>query len=138
MIVLSDQSPIGICPIQMILTSRATARFSCYTNGENHLEEQSMSTYSPEIVELRALRDRRDKKLSVVVEFNKPAWLIDVSVNQGRSELVFDVVFRPYSGQGWIKRRYRYDGEVDVLHHLGEVQFSENELSKLPEEAAIK
>jgi ABC-type antimicrobial peptide transport system ATPase subunit len=97
-----------------------------------------MSTFSPEIVELKALRDRRDKKLSVVVAFNKPAWLIDVSVNQGRSELVFDVVFRPYSGQGWIKRRYRYDGEVDVLHHLGEVQFAEREFNKLPQEAAIK
>ncbi len=97
-----------------------------------------MSTYSPEIVELKTLRDRRDKKLSVVVAFNKPAWLIDVSVNQGRSELVFDVVFRPYSGQGWIKRRYRYDGEVDVLHHLGEVPFAESELSKLPAEASVK
>jgi hypothetical protein len=97
-----------------------------------------MSTYSPEIVELKALRDRRDKKLSAVVAFNKPAWLIDVSVNQGRSELVFDIVFRPYAGQGWIKRRYRYDGEVDVLHHLGEVPFSETELSKLPAEANIK
>ena len=97
-----------------------------------------MSAYSPEIVELKALRDRRDQKLSVVVNFNKPAWLIDVSVNQGRAEVVFDIVFRPYAGQGWIKRRYRYDGEVDVLHHLGEVQFSETELSKLPAEAGIK
>jgi hypothetical protein len=97
-----------------------------------------MSIYSPEIVELKALRDRRDKKLSAVVAFNKPAWLIDVSVNQGRSELVFDVIFRPYAGQGWIKRRYRYDGEVDVLHFLGEVPFSEAELSKLSPEASIK
>lgn len=97
-----------------------------------------MSTYSPEIVELRALRDRRNQKLSVVVEFNKPAWLIDVSVNQGRSEIVFDLVFRPYAGQGWIKRRYRYDGEVDVLHHLGEVPYAEGDLNKLSADDLIK
>jgi hypothetical protein len=92
-----------------------------------------MSTYLPAIVELKSLRDRRDKKLSVVVAPVKPAWLIDVSVNQGRSELVFDIVFRPYSGQGWIKRRYRYDGEVDVLHHLGEVSLAtaRNDSSRL-------
>ncbi len=97
-----------------------------------------MSAYSPEVVELKALRDKRNQKLSVVVAPVKPAWLIDVSVNQGRSELVFDVIFRPYSGKGWFKRRYRYDGEVDVLHHLGEVAFSEAELNKLSADDLIK
>jgi hypothetical protein len=53
-------------------------------------------------------------------------------------ELVFDLVFRPYAGRGWIKRRYRYDGEADVLHYVGEVEFPESELSQLPEENLIK
>jgi hypothetical protein len=52
--------------------------------------------------------------------------------------LVFDLIYRPYAGRGWIKRRYRYDGEVDVLHYTGELEFPESELSKLPESALVK
>ena len=59
-------------------------------------------------------------------------------MHPAREELVFDLVFRPYAGRGWIKRRYRYDGEVDVLHHLGEVPFAEGDLNKLSAEDLIK
>jgi len=97
-----------------------------------------MSTLSPEVAELKDLRDRRDAKLFPIVRDFKPAWILDVSVHPGREELVFDLVFRPYAGRGWIKRRYRYDGEVDVLHYTGELEFSEGELDKLPESALIK
>jgi len=97
-----------------------------------------VTTLSPQVAELKLMRDRRDQKLSVVVRDYKPAWLIDVSVNLSRIEIVFDVIFRPYSGQGWFKRRYRYDGEVDVLHHLGEMAYAESEVAKLPDEALIK
>ena len=97
-----------------------------------------MSALSPQVVELKHLRDRRDAKLFPIVRDFKPAWILDVSLHAGRDELVFDLVFRPYAGRGWIKRRYRYDGEVDVLHYTGELEFSESELVKLPETALIK
>ena len=94
-----------------------------------------MSTLSPQVAELKTLRDRRNAKLAPVIRDFKPAWILDVSINVGREELVFDVVYRPYAGRGWIKRRYRFDGEVDVLHYTGELEFPESELSKLPDSA---
>ena len=97
-----------------------------------------MSTLSPQVAELKYLRDRRDVKLYPIVRDFKPAWILDVSVNAQREELVFDLIFRPYTGRGWIKRRYRYDGEVDVLHYTGELEFPESELGQLPETALIK
>ena len=97
-----------------------------------------MSTLSPQIAELKQLRDRRDLKLAPVVRDFKPAWILDVSVNPAHEELVFDLIFRPYAGRGWIKRRYRYDGEVDVLHYAGEVDFPEAEVTRLPDEALVK
>lgn len=84
------------------------------------------------------LRARRDVKLAPVVRDFKPAWLVTVSETMSRLEIVFEIIYRPYAGRGWIRRRYRYDGEVDVLHLIGELEFSESELSKLPENALIK
>ena len=97
-----------------------------------------MSTLSPQVAELKYLRDRRDVKLYPIVRDFKPAWILDISVNPQHEELVFDLIFRPYAGRGWIKRRYRYDGEVDVLHYTGELEFPESELAQLPETALIK
>lgn len=97
-----------------------------------------MSALSSPVAELKNLRDRRNTKLFPIIRDFKPVWLVDVSVNPGREELLFDIVYRPYAGRGWIKRRYRYDGEVDVLHYTGELEFSESELSSLPETALIK
>jgi hypothetical protein len=84
------------------------------------------------------LRAWRDAKLAPVVRDFKPAWLQEVSVAMSRLEIVFDLIFRPYAGRGWIRRRYRYDGEVNVLHFTGEVDFPESELSKLPDSALIE
>lgn len=97
-----------------------------------------MSTLSPQVAELKDLRDQRAAKLYPIVRDFKPAWILDVSVNAQRQELVFDLIYRPYAGRGWIKRRYRYDGEVDVLHYNGELEFLESELAQLPETALIK
>ena len=84
------------------------------------------------------LRARRDVKLTPVVRDFKPAWLVTVSETMSRLEIVFEIIYRPYAGRGWIRRRYRYDGEVDVLHLIGELEFSECDLSKVPEYALIK
>ena len=97
-----------------------------------------MSALSPQVAELKGLRDRRDAKLAPVVRDFKPAWILDVSVSAQREELVFDLVYRPYAGRGWIKRRYRYDGEVDELHYTGELEVAESEVAKLPETALSK
>ncbi len=97
-----------------------------------------MSALSPQVAELKDLRDRRDAKLLPVIRDFKPVWLMDISVNLALDQMVFDIVYRPYAGRGWIKRRYRYDGEVDVLHYIGELEFSESELAQLPENALIK
>ena len=91
-----------------------------------------------EVVSLDQLRRERDRKLQPVIANRKPVWVMDVSYNLQRLELVFDLVFRPYPNKGWFKRRYRYDGEVDVLHHIGEVAMPESELSRLPQEALIE
>jgi hypothetical protein len=84
------------------------------------------------------LRVRRDVKLTPVVRDFKPAWLLTVSETLSQREIVFEIIYRPYAGRGWIRRRYRYDGEVDVLHLIGELEFPESELSKLPAAALIK
>lgn len=97
-----------------------------------------MSTLSPQLTALKDLRDRRNTKLAPVIRDFKPAWILDVGVQPQHDELLFDVVFRPYAGRGWIKRRYRYDGEVDVLHYTGEVEFSETDVMQLPDEALVK
>jgi hypothetical protein len=88
--------------------------------------------------QLDQLRVQRDVKLAPVVRDFKPAWLLTVSETLSRLEIVFEIIYRPYAGRGWIRRRYRYDGEVDVLHLIGELEFSENELSRLPDSALIK
>ena len=97
-----------------------------------------MSTLSPQTTEVKGLRDRRNAKLAPVIRDFKPAWILDVSEQPQHDELLFDVVFRPYVGRGWIKRRYRYEGEVDVLHYAGEVDFPEAEVTRLPDEALVK
>lgn len=98
-----------------------------------------MSTTLPDVVDnVEQLRARRDVKLAPVVRDFKPAWIREVTVSMSNLQLVFDLIYRPYAGRGWIRRRYRYDGEVDVLHYDGEVDFPERELSDLPDSALVR
>jgi hypothetical protein len=96
------------------------------------------TTFEDIIETAEQLRARRDAKLAPVVRNFKPAWLLEVSLTMSRLEIVFEVIFRPYVGRGWVRRRYRYDGEVDVLHYVGELEFPESELGTLPDSALIK
>ncbi len=94
---------------------------------------------APSVVDMTQLRERRDKKVSVVVvRPARPAWILDVKAYPEASTLFFDLVFRPRPGGGWYRRRYEYDGEADVLHHRGEQTFPESELRALPKEAEFK
>lgn len=98
-----------------------------------------MATTLEDVIETaEQLRAHRDAKLAPVVRDFKPAWLLEVSLTMSRLEIVFEVIFRPYVGRGWVRRRYRYDGEVDVLHYVGELEFPESELGSLPDSALIK
>ena len=97
-----------------------------------------MSTFSPQQTEIKDLRARRSAKLAPVIRDFKPVWILDVGEYPQRDEVVFDIVYRPYAGRGWIKRRYRYDGEVDVLHYTGEVEFAEADVMRLPDEALVQ
>lgn len=89
-------------------------------------------------VDMAALKARRNKKVSVVARPARPAWIIDVKEYPESSTILFDLVFRPYPGSGWFRRRYEYDGEADVLHHRGEVRVSDAQLQALPDEAEVK
>jgi hypothetical protein len=97
-----------------------------------------MDTPVSPAVDVAALRERRNKKVSVVVRPARPAWIIDVKTYPESSTIFFDLVFRPRPGGGWYRRRYEYDGEADVLHHRGEVVFPEAELRTLPDAAEFK
>ena len=82
------------------------------------------------------LRARRDVKLTPVVRDFRPAWLLTVSETMSRDESVFDIVDR--SGERLYQRYIVNHGEVNVLHLIGELEFPESELSKLPAGALIK
>lgn len=93
----------------------------------------------PDVIDtIDQLRVRRDARLTPVIRDFKPAWLLTITETLSRLEIVFEIIYRPYAGRGWIRRRYRYDGEVNVLHLIGELDFPGSELSQLPEAALIK
>ncbi|MGH2592827.1 MAG: hypothetical protein ACRDGG_04880 [Anaerolineae bacterium] len=89
-------------------------------------------------VDMAALKARRNKKVSVVARPARPAWIVDVKEYPESSTIFFDLIFRPNPGGGWFRRRYEYDGEADVLHHLGEMTFAESDLHTLPDEAEFR
>ena len=74
----------------------------------------------------------RDLKLAIVLRNTHPAWIVSEQANLAQNTCVFDVVFR-YGGR-WVRRRYIYDAEVDVLHFDGEVLFDESRLLMLSED----
>lgn len=96
------------------------------------------STSAQSAVDMAALKQRRNKKVSVVARPARPAWIVDVKEIPESSTILFDLVFRPNPNGGWYRRRYEYDGESDVLYHRGEQAFPESEVRSLPDEAEFK
>jgi len=82
------------------------------------------------------IKTGRDRKLAIVLQGTRPAWIVGEQASPTRNECVFDVVFR-YGGR-WVQRRYTYDAEVDVLHFRGETPFDETRLHTLPDEALFQ
>ncbi|HJW83689.1 MAG TPA: hypothetical protein VJ754_05230 [Anaerolineae bacterium] len=93
---------------------------------------------TPTTVDMAEVKARRNKKVSVVARLARPAWIIDVKEIPEAQTIFFDLIFRPFPGDGWYRRRYEYDGEADVLHHRGEQIFPESELRTLPDSAEFK
>ena len=81
------------------------------------------------IAEIKAGRDR---KLAIVLQGTRPAWIVGEQASPTRNECVFDVVLR-YGGR-WVQRRYTYDAEVDVLHFAGQTAFDETKLHTLSDD----
>ena len=89
-------------------------------------------------VDMAEVKARRNKKVSVVIKPARPAWVLDVKEIPEAQTIFFDLIFRPFPGNGWYRRRYEYDGEADVLHHRGEQVFPEADLRALPASAQFK
>lgn len=89
---------------------------------------------APEVQRQR-LWERAIHRLQGVLPSDSPSWVLNEAFDL-RNDLVWlDVVMRV--GPRWVKRRYRYDGEVDVLYFSGEVSFPEAALDQLPAERMI-
>ncbi len=78
------------------------------------------------------IRERRNRKLALVIASHLPAWIIQERVNTAEHTCIFDVVFRPEGV--WQQRRYTFEAEVDVLHFRGAEPFDENKLDQLPKD----
>ena len=82
------------------------------------------------------IQARRDRKLAPVVAKHLPAWIVQERINTSRHVCTFDLVFRPATT--WLRRRYTYDAEVDVLHYRGEETFDEATLGELSKELLVR
>ena len=92
----------------------------------------SVTNYDTTAEHTAEIKAGRDLKLAIVLRNTHPAWIVSEQVNLAQNTCVFDVVFR-YSGR-WVRRRYIYDAEVDVLHFDGETLFDEPRLLTLSDE----
>lgn len=92
----------------------------------------SVTNYDTTAEHTAEIKAGRDRKLAIVLHNTHPAWIVSEQVNLANNTCVFDVVFR-YGGR-WVRRRYIYDAEVDVLHFDGEASFDEAWLLTLSDE----
>ncbi len=74
-------------------------------------------------------------RLRPTLPSDSPSWVLGEAFDVENTLVWFEVVMRV--GPRWVRRRYRYDGEVDVLYFSGEVPFSETELDRLPPERMV-
>ncbi|MCS7251931.1 MAG: hypothetical protein RMK32_05405 [Anaerolineae bacterium] len=95
-------------------------------------EEQGSMT--PETQRQR-LRERALSRLQLTLPSDSPSWVLNEAFDLPNNIMRLDIVMR--IGPGWVKRRYRYDGEVDVLYFNGEIPFPETALDELPPERMV-
>ena len=82
----------------------------------------------PRLTEER-MRRARDARLQVVLADHAPVWLIEEAVDPISQTVVSDLLF--LDRRGWVRRRYLYDAEVDVLHFRGDEIVSSEEAARL-------
>lgn len=83
----------------------------------------------------RRLWEQAMRRLQPTLPPDSPSWILSESFDLANRLVWFDVVQR--NGPRWVRRRYRYDGEVDVLYFSGEVPFPEADLDRLPPERMV-
>ncbi|WP_376790405.1 hypothetical protein [Thermoflexus sp.] len=81
------------------------------------------------------LWERAMQRLQPTLPPDSPSWVLDEIFDLQNGLVWFDVVMRV--GPHWVKRRYRYDGEADVLYFSGAVPFPETGLDRLPPERMV-
>ncbi len=96
--------------------------------------DEAPETLPPEAGRQR-LWERALRRLQATLPSDSPSWVLNEAFDLPNGLVWFDVVVRV--GPRWVRRRYRYDGEVDVLYFSGEVPFRETELDRLPAERMV-
>ncbi len=89
---------------------------------------------SPEARRQR-LWEQAMRRLRTTLPSDSPSWVLNEAFDLHNDLVWIDVVMRV--GPRWVKRRYRYDGAVDVLYFSGEIPFPETALDQLPAERMV-
>jgi hypothetical protein len=72
--------------------------------------------------ELAALRDA---KVRGHLNQYAPVWIVEETYDLVDHQLTFHAIFQ-HNLYSWVKRRYLYDGQNDVLYHKGQISLSED------------
>ncbi len=96
--------------------------------------DEASETWTPEAGR-QPLWERALGRLQPTLPPDSPSWVLNETFDLPNRMVWFDVVMRV--GPRWVRRRYRYDGEVDVLYFSGEVPFRETDLDRLPPERMV-
>lgn len=82
--------------------------------------------------EFEEWRRRRNEKVAPLLESRTPAWLLNEQIDEELGQIQFDLVHRwPVGVDGWTRRHYTYEVDVDVLHYRGETPVSAAERAQL-------
>jgi hypothetical protein len=75
---------------------------------------------------------KRDAKAKPHLQQYAPLWIVDEQVLLEDEAIQFNVVFQ-HVREGWISRRYRYDGFNNVLYHKGQNILDEEDVLEIVE-----
>jgi len=78
------------------------------------------------------LREKRDKKSIPHLEQYAPVWIVEETFILEDEAIQFNVMFE-HVREGWLSRRYRYDGFNDTLYHKGQTLLSEDDVAEIME-----
>jgi hypothetical protein len=67
----------------------------------------------------------RNAKVSGHLSQYAPVWIVEETYDLVDHQLTFHAVFQ-HNLYSWVKRRYLYDGQNDVLYHKGQISLTED------------